>query len=121
LWLNKLERLGYKLCHSPDRCDHYRAQGWAAIKPHPNQYEGLGQMCTPDRLREGLCSDRRLYVHAVCRAGQHLKRKAFERLGLWFVHVEHERPTDIRVTIPEGSPLPCGGPTWAGNYTYTNY
>lgn len=117
LWLNKLERLGYKLCHNPGRCGNYTVQGWAAIKPHPNQYEGVGQMCTPDRFREGLCTDRRLYVHAVCRAGQHLKRKAFEKLGLWFVHVDPEDPVKIRLSLPEDDRLPCGGTTWALNYT----
>lgn len=121
LWLNKLERLGYKLCHVADRCQHYVEQGWAAIKPHPNQYEGVGQMCTPDRLREGLCTDRRLYVHAVCRAGQHLKRRAFEKLGLWFVHVEPEKPTDIRLELPKDGRLPCNGTTWALTYNLTNY
>lgn len=75
-------------------------------------------MCTPDRFREpeGTCADRRLYVHAVCRAGQHLKRKALERLGLWFVHVDPDRPTDVRIEVPAGSPLPCNGTTWAGQY-----
>ena len=74
------------------------------------------QMCTPHRLPEGLCTDRRLYVHAVCRAGQHLKREAFEKLGLWFVHVNPDDPLDIRVNLPAGDQLPCGNTTWALDY-----
>lgn len=112
-----MERLGYKHCHSANKCEHYASQGWAVIKPHPNQYEGLGQMCTPDRLPEGLCTDRRLYVHAVCRAGQHLKRQAFEKLGLWFVHVNPDNMSEIKLEFPKGDSLPCDGTTWAGNYS----
>jgi len=44
LWLNKLERLGYKICRSAEQCGRWAGQGWAVIKPHPNQYEGAGQV-----------------------------------------------------------------------------
>jgi hypothetical protein len=117
LWLNKLERLAYKLCLRPERCAEHAAAGWAAVRPHPNQFEGVGQMCTPDKLREGVCSDRRLYVHAVCRAGQHLKREALERLGLWLVRVDPDDPGRVTVDAPPAGLLPCGGTTWAGNYS----
>jgi hypothetical protein len=113
LWLNKLDRLAYKLCLRPERCANLTASGWPAIRPHPNQFEGTGQMCTPTRLPEGLCTDRRLYVHAVCRAGQHLKREAFEKLGLWFVHVDPEDPGRVSVELPAPGRLPCGGGAWA--------
>jgi hypothetical protein len=44
-----------------------------------------------------------------------LKREAFERLGLWFVHVNPDNATDIKLTFPSGEQLPCGGTTWAGD------
>ncbi|KAI8476532.1 MAG: nucleotide-diphospho-sugar transferase-domain-containing protein [Monoraphidium minutum] len=119
LWLNKLEALGYRLCHSREQCGRHRAAGWAAIKPHPNQYEGLGQMCTPHKLPGGVCGDRRLYVHAVCRAGHHLKKQAFEKLGLWFVHPDAAAPGGVRVELPPGLPLPCSGATWELGYPGT--
>jgi len=74
-------------------------------------------MCTPEHLPEGLCTDRRLYVHAVCRAGHHLKRKAFEKLGLWFVHTDPDDPKAITVKFPDSGLLPCGNTTWALDYS----
>ncbi|GBF91853.1 hypothetical protein Rsub_04958 [Raphidocelis subcapitata] len=122
LWLNKLEGLAYKLCLSPAACARRAAEGWAAIHPHPNQFDGAGQMCTPDSLahfRGGLCTDRRLYVHAVCRAGQHLKRRAFERLGLWLVAVNPDDDLDVRAALPPA--LPCGGGTWRQDYSRPSF
>ena len=83
LWLNRLDKLGYKICHDRAGCEMHKEEGWAAVKPHPNQFYGRGAMCTPDRLEEGLCADRRLYVHAVCRNGHKQKIWAFMQLGLW--------------------------------------
>jgi hypothetical protein len=118
LWLNRLEGMAYKLCLSPAACARAAAEGVAAIRPHPNQFDGAGQMCTPESLahfRGGLCSDRRLYVHAVCRAGQHLKRRAFERLGLWMVRVGPGDAPDVRAAVPPG--LPCSGGAWRQDHT----
>jgi hypothetical protein len=85
--------------------------------PHKTPNHACSQMCTPDRFVDGLCADRRLYVHAVCRAGHHLKRKALEKLGLWFVHVNPDNTTDVRVWGVEGGRLPCGGAAWALEYS----
>jgi hypothetical protein len=75
--------MGYKICHNKSVCQMHREEDWAAIKPHPNQFRGRGAMCTPDSFEEGLCTDRRLYVHAVCKQGHHQKIAAFKKLGLW--------------------------------------
>jgi len=53
LWLNRLERLGYKTCYTPEKCRQYASEGFAAIKPHPNQYEGVGQVCAAVRCACG--------------------------------------------------------------------
>lgn len=85
LWLNRLDKMGYKICHDRDSCELLREEGWAAIKPHPNQFGSDGPGCTPARLEGGPCGDRRLYVHAVCRQGHRRKAHALKQLGLWWV------------------------------------
>ncbi len=101
----------FAVCHTREQCRAVRARGVAAIKPHPNQFEGVGQMCLPDHLfaQEPLCSERRIYIHAVCRSGSGIKQRAFEALGLWFIHV-YSMPDAVDVRLPvQGAVLPCRG------------
>jgi len=103
---------------------HPELQPQPHSQPHHRsmrQFQTPDQMCTPDHFAEGVCGDRRLYVHATCRSGHHLKRKALENLGLWCVPAWPRRringgttcllawvlsPVRIRLTHPRLSPTP---------------
>ncbi|KAI8476746.1 MAG: hypothetical protein J3K34DRAFT_400314 [Monoraphidium minutum] len=120
LWLTRLDKMGYKICHEKEVCSQLKADNWAAVKPHPDQFAAAGAACAPAALGEGLCSDRRLYVHAVCRQGHHQKVAALKRLGLWFVRVDPSDHTKVEVTLPKGGALPCQGTPWNENYTLSS-
>jgi hypothetical protein len=53
------------------------------VSPQITQFQGRRAMCPPARFEEGLRTDRRLYVHAICNSGQIEKIAALRKLGLW--------------------------------------
>jgi hypothetical protein len=118
LWLNWMPEMkipSYKICHTKSQCAALKRQGLAAIKPHPNQYDGVGQYCTPDSIPD-ICSDRRLYIHAICKTGHLAKRHAFEQLGLWMIDIK-VWPQDVKVSDPARNLLPCPGEeAWKATY-----
>lgn len=118
LWLNWMKDYPgqpYGICYTREECTALKNKGVAAMKPHPSQFDGRAQMCLPARFND-ICSDRRLYVHAVCKSGGHAKKTSFTKLGLWFVHI-FSLPDDIEVSVPSGSGLPCPSQkAWEDSY-----
>ena len=69
-------------CKSLSTCNP-RAPGVAAIASLPSIFPGGN--CYAPTFNDGLCSDRRLFVHSLCGTGRSWKEWSLRSLGLWFL------------------------------------
>jgi hypothetical protein len=121
LWLNWMRgprHMAYGMCFSRQNCTDTKAAGLAAIRPHPNQFEGEGNYQAPlNGHVEDLCHDRRLYVHVVGHNGHGAKKQVLDRMGLWMIDMRSDKG---KVMVDPASPelLACKRRTvWQEAYT----